>query len=119
MSPIGLWTGPSPRLLPTPARQRARAASTTLHRLANDILKECRADPAKDAPLVRALIAATHPLTQKRLSDKDIADELIFFCLPLTTTTATTLTYATWQLGRHWRFSIASPRRSLGSPKRH
>jgi hypothetical protein len=69
----------APAWLPTPARQRARAASTTLHRFANDILKECRADPAKDAPLVRALIAATDPLTQKRLSDKDIADELIFF----------------------------------------
>lgn len=69
----------APAWLPTHARQRARAASTTLHRLSNDVLKECRADPAKDAPLVRALIAATDPLTQKRLSDKDIADELIFF----------------------------------------
>lgn len=28
---------------------------------------------------MRALIAATDPVTQKRLSDKDIADELIFF----------------------------------------
>jgi hypothetical protein len=79
MSPIGLCGRPEP---PPGCRHplaSARAASTTLHRLANDILKECRADPAKDAPLVRALIAATDPLTQKRLSDKDIADELIFF----------------------------------------
>src|ERR1700722_8337912 len=84
------------------ARSRARPpASATLHRLANDILKECRADPAKDAPLVRALIAATDPLTQKRLSDKDIADELIVFLFAGHYTTATTLTYAMWQLGRH------------------
>jgi cytochrome P450 len=91
----------APAWLPTPARQRARAASTTLHRLANDILKECRADPAKDAPLVRALIAATDPLTQKRLSDKDIADELIVFLFAGHDTAATTLTYAMRQLGRH------------------
>jgi hypothetical protein len=80
MSPIGLCGRPEPPpgcrhpLASAPAQQARH-----FHRLANDILKECRADPAKDAPLVRALIAATDPLTQKRLSDKDIADELIFF----------------------------------------
>ncbi len=93
----------APGWLPTPARRRARAASATLHRLAGDILEECRANPAKEAPLVQALIAATDPTTQEALSDRDIADELIVFLFAGHDTTATTLTYALWQLGRHRR----------------
>lgn len=91
----------APAWLPTPGRRRARAASATLHRLANDILRECRADPAKEAPLVRALLAATDPITHKALSDREIAEELIVFLFAGHDTTATTLTYALWQLGHH------------------
>lgn len=91
----------APAWLPTPARRRARTASATLHRLANDILRECRADPDKDAPLVRALISAKDPLTGRRLSDREIAEELIVFLFAGHDTTATTLTYALWQLGLH------------------
>jgi len=91
----------APAWLPTPARRRARAASATLHRLTNDIVRECRVDPTKEAPLVRALMAATDPVTQEALSDRDIADELIVFLFAGYGTTATTLTYAMWQLGHH------------------
>lgn len=91
----------APGWLPTPARRRARAASAALHRLADDILRECRADPGKEAPLVRALMAAADPVTQEALSDRDIADELIVFLFAGYDTTATTLTYAMWQLGHH------------------
>ncbi|MGV0717844.1 cytochrome P450 [Mycolicibacterium sp. XJ662] len=91
----------APRWLPTRARQRARAASTTLHELADDILQACRADPTRDAPLVHALIAARDPVTGQALSDNEIRDELIVFMLAGHDTTATTLTYAIWALGRH------------------
>jgi cytochrome P450 len=91
----------APRWLPTPARQRARSASATLHRLADDILQACRADPSRDAPLVHALIAATDPADGSALSDDDIRDELIIFLLAGHDTTATTLTYALWALGHH------------------
>ncbi len=91
----------APGWLPTPARRRARAASAILHRLANDILQECRADPAREAPLVRALLEATDPVTHKTLSDREIAEELIVFLFAGHDTTATTLTYALWQLGHH------------------
>jgi cytochrome P450 len=87
--------------LPTPARRRARRASATLHRLAGDILQACRADPARDAPLVHALIEATDPDTGCGLSDREIAEELIVFLFAGHDTTATTLCYATWQLGHH------------------
>lgn len=91
----------APRWLPTPARRRARAASDTLHRLADEILQACRADPTRDAPLVHALIAATDPTTGRTLSDVEIRDELIVFMLAGHDTTATTLTYALWALGHH------------------
>jgi len=91
----------APRWLPTPARSRARAASTSLHRIADEILQACRADPTRDAPLVRALISASDPTTGRALSDDEIRHELVAFMLAGHDTTATTLTYALWALGRH------------------
>ncbi|MBB3753233.1 cytochrome P450 [Mycolicibacterium sp. BK634] len=91
----------APSWLPTPARRRARNASKTLHKLAHDILMACRRDPDRDAPLVRALLDAVDPDTGRSLSDDEICDELIVFMLAGHDTTATTLTYALWQLGQH------------------
>lgn len=90
-----------PRWLPTPARRRARAASATLHRLAGDILRMCREDPDHDAPLVRALMAATDPETGRPLTDHEVCDQLIAFLIAGHDTTATTLAYALWAAGRH------------------
>ena len=91
----------APWWLPTPARRRARAASNTFHGLADDILKGCRADPTRDAPLVRALIDVADPETGQPLSDEDIRHELVVFLGAGYDTTATTLTYALWALGHH------------------
>ena len=90
-----------PRWLPTPARWRARAAAATLRRLAAEVLQACRDDPTRDAPLVRAMIAATDPATGRPLTDDEIRNELIVFMLAGHDTTATTLTYALWALGHH------------------
>ena len=91
----------APRWLPTRARRRARAAATTLHQLAADILQACRADPTIEAPLVHALIAANDPETGRGLSDGEICNELIVFLGAGHDTTATTLGYALWSLGHH------------------
>ena len=90
-----------PRWLPTPAQRRARAARDKLHRFADDILQQCRADPTRNAPLVHALIAATDPATGETLSDSDICNELILFLIAGHDTTATTLSYSLWALGHH------------------
>ncbi len=90
-----------PRWLPLPSRRRAVAAYTTMHRLAEDILQACRADPTLDAPLVHALIGATDPETGRRLSDDDICNDMIAFIVAGHDTTATTIAYALWALGRH------------------
>jgi cytochrome P450 len=90
----------APHWLPTPARRKARKASRTMHGLARDIVAECRRDPDRDAPLVRALLAATDKETGRPLSDEVIADELVVFMGAGHDTTATTLAYSLWQLGR-------------------
>lgn len=91
----------APRWLPTPARRRARRAAATLHSLAMEMLTACRRDPGREAPLIRALMAATDQATGRTLSDDEICQELILFMLAGHDTTSTTLTYALWQLGRH------------------
>ncbi|MGB7506008.1 MAG: cytochrome P450, partial [Mycobacterium sp.] len=64
-------------------------------------LRACRTDPARDAPLVHALIGATDPETGRPLSDEDICNDLLIFMLAGHDTTATALTYALWALGHH------------------
>lgn len=90
-----------PRWLPTPARRRARAAGAVLRELAASIVQACREDPSHDAALVRAMMDAVDPNTGAPLSDHEIADDLVAFMIAGHDTTATTLAYALWQLGRH------------------
>jgi cytochrome P450 len=91
----------APHWLPTPARHRARAAAAKMRALADDILQACRADPNRDAPLVRALMTAADWETGRALSDRDICNELMIFMAAGHDTTATTLAYSLWALGHH------------------
>ncbi|MGV9713755.1 cytochrome P450 [Gordonia sp. NPDC003424] len=91
----------APWWLPTPTRRRARAASATFHKVADDVVRDCRADPTREAPLIRALIDVTDPDTGRPLSDEDIGHELVSFLGAGQDTAATALTYTLWVLGRH------------------
>jgi cytochrome P450 len=97
----GLRPVRAPRWLPTPARRRARAAAATLHDVAAEVLRGCRADPLRDAPLVHALMAVRDADTGLPLSDAAICNELVAFMAAGHDTTATLLTYALWALGTH------------------
>jgi cytochrome P450 len=88
-----------PRWWPTRGQRRARAAGAALHTLAAQILLACRADPTRDAPLVRTLMQTIDPQTGQPLSDRAICDELVLFLLAGHDTTSTALTYALWALG--------------------
>ena len=90
-----------PRWVPTPARRHAVAFNKLAHELAADILHACRQDPERDAPLVRAMLEATDPDTGRPLRDEDVCHELVIFLASGLETTATTLAYALWALGRH------------------
>ena len=72
-----------------------------MRQVTDEILRACRADPTRDAPLVQALIAATDPETGQPISDDDISNDLLIFMLAGHDTTATALTYALWALGHH------------------
>lgn len=90
-----------PRWVPTRERRHAVAFNRLAHDLAAQILRDCRADPTLRAPLVRAMLEATDPQTSMPLSDNDICHELVIFLASGLETTATTLAYALWALGRH------------------
>jgi cytochrome P450 len=70
-----------PRWLPTGGQRAARRGKNTLHRLAAEILHAVRADPNREAALVRGLIEATDPETGRRLTDDEICHELVLFML--------------------------------------
>jgi cytochrome P450 len=91
----------APRWLPTVARRRASAAVAAMKEITDEMVAACRADPERDAPLVRALMAATDPETGLPISDDDISNDLLIFMLAGHDTTATALTYSLWVLGHH------------------
>ncbi|MGE2832847.1 cytochrome P450 [Mycobacterium sp. SMC-4] len=91
----------APRWMPTPARRRTRTAVAAMREITDEMVRACRADPTRDAPLVQALIAATDPETGQPLSDADISNDLLIFMLAGHDTTATALTYSLWVLGHH------------------
>jgi cytochrome P450 len=91
----------APRWLPTPARKRARAAVAGLREITDEMVRACRADPTRDAPLVQALLAATDPESGEPMTDDDISNDLLIFMLAGHDTTATALTYSLWVLGHH------------------
>ncbi|MDW5614169.1 MULTISPECIES: cytochrome P450 [Mycolicibacterium] len=91
----------APRWLSTPARRRARRAVDAMRVITDEMVKACRSDPTRDAPLVQALIAATDPETGRPLTDEEISNDLLIFMLAGHDTTATALTHALWVLGHH------------------
>ncbi|ULE34185.1 cytochrome P450 [Mycobacterium sp. IDR2000157661] len=91
----------APRWFPTRARRRARAAVEAMKTITDEMVRACREDPQRDAPLVQALIAATDPETGQPISDEDISNDLLIFMLAGHDTTATALTYSLWVLGHH------------------
>lgn len=91
----------APRWMPTPARRRARASVAAMREITDEMVRACRADPSRDAPLVQALLATRDPQTGQPICDEDISKDLLIFMLAGHDTTATALTYSLWILGHH------------------
>lgn len=90
-----------PSWVPTRERRFAVRFNKVAHDLAAQILQDCRTDPKLSAPLVRAMMAARDPETAEPLPDEEICHELVIFLASGLETTATTLAYALWALGRN------------------
>lgn len=91
----------APAWLPTPARARFRASLDAVRAVAEEAIAACRADPDHDAELIRSFLGVTDPETGRPLSDAAIRDDLIGFMFAGHDTTATTIAYSLWALGRH------------------
>lgn len=90
-----------PSWVPTRERRFAVKFNKVAHDLAAQILQDCRTDPELSAPLVRAMMEARDPETSEPLTDEEICHELVIFLASGLETTATTLAFALWSLGRH------------------
>ncbi|MCE5288126.1 MAG: cytochrome P450 [Nocardiaceae bacterium] len=91
----------APHWLPSPARRRFRRAHAVTLRIINDAVDAVIDDPSRAAPLVRQVLEATDPETGRKLTRSEVANELLAFAFAGHDTTATTLTFALWQLGRN------------------
>lgn len=91
----------SPMWLPTPARFRMHRSMAVLHAVIDRAIDAAIAQPDGDGELVRLLLDATDPETGKPLTREAVRAELLVFMLAGHDTTATTLAYSLWALGRH------------------
>lgn len=92
----------APQWLPTPSRSRARSAMRTIRSVVEEAVAGARvASDDDDGSLVRLLLEARDPETGRPLTHDEVVDELVVFLIAGHDTTATTLAYALWQLGRH------------------
>jgi cytochrome P450 len=91
----------APRWLPTPARRRLRSSLATVHAVINEAIDAAREDPDRDAPLIHLLLDTPDPQTGRQMTQQAIADELLVFLVAGHDTTATTLAYSLWAVGRH------------------
>ena len=90
----------APRWLPTPARRELRLSLASIDAVIREAIAASRADPDRDAPLIRLLMDTPDPRTGQPLDDQASADELLAFLIAGHDTTATTLAYSLWAVGR-------------------
>ncbi len=86
--------------LPTPANRRFARARARFFAVLDDAVEQCRRDPDHPAELIRLLLGTTDPATGRPLTTGEIRGELSAFLIAGHDTTATTLCYALWALGR-------------------
>lgn len=92
---------PPPRKWPTLRKWRWQRGLAQIHAVIDEAIADCAADRENSpAELIRLLLEARDPETGIGLSHDEIRDELLIFLIAGHDTTATTLTYALWELGR-------------------
>ena len=104
-----------PLWLPTPQQRRWREARAVVQAVIDDAIDQARTHPGR-AELLDLLLGASDPATGLALTHDEVRSELTTFLLAGHDTTATTLTYALWQLGRHpdLQYGVAAEARAVG-----
>jgi cytochrome P450 len=91
----------APKAVPTPARHRFREALGCIHAAIDEAITASSTDPDHDSELIRLLLAARDPNTDRTLTRDEVVSNLAVFLIAGHDTTSTTLTYALWALGHH------------------
>jgi cytochrome P450 len=89
-----------PEWMPFPNRSRAMRARDFLHRDMRRIIEMRRAKPAGQPDLLDQLLAARDPETGRRMSDAEVANNLLTFIAAGHETTAVALTWTLWLLAK-------------------
>lgn len=97
----GLQPVRAPVWMPTPSRHRFRVSMATVTEALDEAMAAARSDSGGSAELIRRFFELTDPATGTPFTDEAIRQELFAFLFAGHDTTATTLTYSLWQLGRH------------------
>jgi cytochrome P450 len=106
----------SPARLPTRANRRFARARSRFLAVIDEAVDQCRRDPDHPAELIRLLLEARDPETGRALTDDEIRGEMAAFLVAGHDTTATTLCYSLWALGRDARLQdrVAEEAAGLG-----
>ena len=104
----------APLWLPTPARRRFRQALKAVHTVIDEAIDH--APHSRDAELIRLMQESVDPETGRAIARDEIRDDLIAFIIAGHDTTATTLSYTLWALGRDpdLQDRVAAEVRTLG-----
>ncbi|MGU3584021.1 cytochrome P450 [Rhodococcus sp. C26F] len=97
----GLQPVRAPAWMPTPARHRYHKSMVVITEALEEAMADARTGSDTSAELIRRFFELTDPATGMPFSDEDIRNELFAFLFAGHDTTATTLTYSLWQLGRN------------------
>ncbi|MBM7459658.1 cytochrome P450 [Rhodococcus coprophilus] len=97
----GLQPLQAPAWMPTPARHRYRTSMAVVADALEDAMAAARTGSENSAELIRRFFELTDPATGAAFTGQAIRQELFAFLFAGHDTTATTLTYGLWQLGRH------------------
>lgn len=91
----------TPTWLPTRARHRFRVSLAVVTETLDEAMDAARSGAGNGAELIKLFFELTDPVTGRAFSDEKIRDELLAFLFAGHDTTATTLAYSLWQLGRN------------------
>ena len=87
--------------LPTPQRQRLRAARRELHAVVDEIVRKRRSDAGRHADLLAMLLDARDADTGAGMSEQQVRDEVLTLLLAGHETTANALAWTFYLLGQH------------------
>ena len=90
-----------PEWFPYPGRRRAEAARRRLRDRVDALVRERRARPIAAADLLTRLLEAEDPETGQRMSDRDVADNVLTLMIAGHETTALALTWSLYLLALH------------------